>query len=121
MESTCVRGGSRGKRIGGFVVESSQLATACTARGRAQPTRGSQSPSLLAQPLPGVSTPQQPPSPALPQRSLAEGLTAGNGVGKTSYTSCTGETPEDCRLCGHLLAWGSSSGPQFPHLQNGRG
>lgn len=98
----CVHGWSQGKRIGGFVVESSWSAAACTARGMAQPIRGSQQ---HPEPLPGVS----PPQPLPWQKGSQQGMVLGKPLMPAHRTS-----PRDCRLF-----W-CSSGPQFPQPQNGK-
>lgn len=93
-EHLCMEGAG-GKRIGSIVIESSHLAAPCTAHGMAQPTHGSQQ---HLEPLPGVSTPEQPLSRSPARAGLAEGLTTGNGFGKTPLCQHTGQTPRDCRL-----------------------
>lgn len=87
----CVCGGSWGKRIGGFVVESSQSAAPCMAHGRAQPTHGSQQhpEPLPARPTPawGQHTPTIPlPHPPLEQ-AWEKGSQQGKRAGKPPHTS----------------------------------
>lgn len=99
----CVHGWSWGKRIAGFVVESSWSAAACTARGTAQPTRGCQQ---HPEPLPGVSTSQ----PLLSSSQSRPGKGSPRGmVGKPPYAS-TQDNPQ--RLQALLAARLLESPPQ---------
>lgn len=116
----CVHGQSRGKRIGGFVVESSWSAAACTARGTAQPIHGSQQ---LPEPLLGVSPPQ--PLPCSSQSSPGKRAHSGEWCWENSLMPAHRTSPRDCRLfwlpaCSRVLLRASVS-PEETELQNGKG
>lgn len=120
-----MHGWSRGKRTGGFVVESSWSAAACTARGMAQPILGFQQ---HPEPLPGVSPPQPLPcsSQSRPGRRahsrewcwgmVSWVLTAGNGV-LGAYASTQDESQRLQALLAARLLEDAPQGLSFPSLK----